>query len=270
MTWLDLNELDDVFRGRWFWSAKGFNLVWFRRADYMQESSKPGQTLPDAVRDLVEARAGSRPTGPIRLLTNLRNFGFRMNPASFYYCYNADGRTLHSIIAEINNTPWNEQFSYVLPCIDAAQSKPLDCARVAEGGLALTKSAPYQPAVQTQPNSNPCLHRFLFDKTFHVSPFIDMEQQYDWRFTVPGPQLAVHMLNMKPDGSMFDATMVLQRKTLTTGTLASALARHPLMTVKVMAAIYFQAARLWLKRCPAFAHPGHAIRTPNTQEKCTP
>jgi DUF1365 family protein len=84
MLFLDLAELPKVFEGRWLWSARRTALARFRRADHVGD---PDQPLDDAVRDLVHAETGSRPTGPIRLLTHLRYFGFVFNPVSFYYCY---------------------------------------------------------------------------------------------------------------------------------------------------------------------------------------
>jgi DUF1365 family protein len=218
MAFLDLDELDTVFRGRLFWSTKAFNIAWFRRDDYMIESSRPDQPLAETVRDLVRARIGSRPVGPIRLLTNVRRFGFGMNPVSFYYCYQPDGTSLHSIVAEITNTPWNEQYCYVLAC----------------------EKVP---------------HRFRFDKAFHVSPFMAMDFNYDWRFSTPGARLSVHMLNQNADSTVFDSTLVLKRREIGTGVLASELVRFPLMTLKVFAAIYFQAAKLWVKGIPVSTHP---------------
>jgi DUF1365 family protein len=57
------------------------------------------------VRDLVEHSSGQRPSGPIRLLTHLRYFGYVFNPVSFYYCFNADDTRLETIVAEVTNTP---------------------------------------------------------------------------------------------------------------------------------------------------------------------
>ena len=62
MAYLDLDELDTVFKNSAFWSADEFNFAWFRRDDYMIESRRPGQSLSDAVRDFVERRSNSRPT----------------------------------------------------------------------------------------------------------------------------------------------------------------------------------------------------------------
>ena len=222
MAFLDLDELDSVFRGRLFWSTRAFNFAWFRRDDYMIAFSRPDQPLAETVRDLVQSRIGSRPLGPIRLLTNLRRFGFGMNPVSFYYCYQPDGVTLHSIVAEITNTPWNEQFSYVLAC--------------------------------TQPP-----HRFHFDKAFHVSPFMAMDFTYDWRFNAPGERLAAHMANLKEGATVFDSTLILRRREIGTGVLARELLRFPLLTLKVFAAIYFQAAKLWLKHTPVSTHPNRVV-----------
>ena len=81
MVWLDLAELDAVFRGRWLWSARRPALAWLRRADYLGDPALPLET---AVRDRIEAETRRRPTGPIRLLTHLRTFGHCFNPVSFY------------------------------------------------------------------------------------------------------------------------------------------------------------------------------------------
>lgn len=221
--WLDLGELDSVFRGRWFWSTTRRALAWFRRADYLGDPSVP---LDVAVRDRVEAATGRRPVGPVRMLSQLRNYGYCFNPVTFYYCYGASGDTVDTIVAEITNTPWGERQSYVLPV-------PAD--RVAQ-----TSAAPFE---------------FTFDKTFHVSPFMPMTQTYRWRFGVPGKDVAVHMDNVEDGASVFDATLVLHRETIATASLARVLIRFPASCVRVLAAIYWQALRLWLKRVPFHPHP---------------
>jgi DUF1365 family protein len=220
MLYLDLDELPHVFDGRWFWSSRRPALAWFRRADYLGDPAIP---LGDAVRDLVQQRTGTRPTGPIRLLTHLRFFGYVMNSVSFYYCFDATGSRVETIVTEITNTPWGERHSYVLS--------------TAEGG---------------SPNA---MQRFRFPKEFHVSPFMAMEQQYDWRFSVPGERLVVHMENYERHGKLFDATLALKREPLDGWSLGTALATHPWMTAKVAAGIYWQALRLYLKRVPFHTHP---------------
>ena len=81
MVYLDLAELDTVFRGRWLWSTRRAALARFDRADHLGD---PAQPLDAAVRDLVERSRGVRPVGPVRLLTHLRYFGYGFNPVSFY------------------------------------------------------------------------------------------------------------------------------------------------------------------------------------------
>jgi len=228
MLWLDLAELDDVFRGRWLWSTRHPTLAWLRRADYLGD---PRVRLERAVRERVEQATGVAPGGPIRLLTQLRILGHCFNPVSFYYCYDASGGRVETIVAEITNTPWYERHAYVLPV-------PADRA----GGATL---------------------RFAFDKTFHVSPFMPMQIGYDWRFTPPGGRLAVHMVNRRAGETLFDATLALEKREITTAHLACALLRFPLGPLQVLGAIYWQALRLWGKRVPFHAHPAKQIaRTP--------
>ena len=220
--YLDLDELDRVFVGRRFWSMNRRNLGEFRRSDYLGDASLP---LIEAVRRRAAASLGRRPEGPIRLLTHLRTFGHCFNPVSFYYCYRPDGETLDCVVAEITNTPWKERHSYVL---DAA------CAERHGSALGWT-----------------------FAKAFHVSPFLPMQREYAWRLQPPGAELRIHM-DVGADATRdFDATLVLERRPLDGSTLARCLLRYPLMTLKVVAAIHWQAFLIWRARNPVYDHPRH-------------
>ncbi|NIP23504.1 DUF1365 family protein, partial [candidate division KSB1 bacterium] len=110
--YLDLDELDRVFSGRWFWSTARPAPVRFRRKDYLGDSAV---SLQAAVRERISSETGKAPTGPIRVLSHLRHFGFSFNPVSFYYCFDPTDSFVETIVAEITNTPWNEQHAYVLP-----------------------------------------------------------------------------------------------------------------------------------------------------------
>lgn len=221
MLYVDLAEIDHIFEGRRFWSAGRRNIAAFRREDFLGDADTP---LDDAVRDKVEAETGHRPSGPIRMLSHLRYFGHSFNPVSFYYCFAPDGTTLDAIVAEITNTPWKQRHAYVLPISRA------------------------------EPHGN--VHGWRFDKRFHVSPFMPMARQYDWRFSTPSDVLRVNMAVFDREQKNFDATLVLQRRELTGANLARVLIRYPLMTMQVVAAIHWQALRLWLRGNPVHEHPG--------------
>lgn len=222
--YLDLDEVDAVFRRRWLWSVNRRNLAEWRRADYLGPANIP---LAQAVRQYVARETGHTPEGPIRLLTHLRYGGYIFNPVSLYYCYRADGTTLDCIVAEITNTPWRERHAYVLPVADAEPQ-----------GRALGWS---------------------FAKSFHVSPFMPMERAYRWSFTAPGSDLHVHMSVLAAGKADFAATLSLKRRPLDGRSLARVLWRYPLMTLQVIAAIHWQALRLWLKSNPVHDHP-HSLR----------
>jgi DUF1365 family protein len=221
MLYLDLDELPCLFDRYWLWSSRRPNLAWFRRADHLGDPARP---LAESVRDLVEQRCGRRPCGPVRLLTQLRYLGHGFNPVSFYYCFDAAGECVEHIVAEVNNTPWGEQHCYLL------------------------NAGPLQRDRRVQ--------RFELNKQFHVSPFMSMDIQYQWSFTRPGERMFAHLQNHQHGDKLFDASLFIERRPISSAALSAALLRYPFMTLKVVAAIYYQALRLWLKKTPFYPHPG--------------
>ena len=220
MMYLDLAELEHLFQGRALWSVERPNLAWFRRRDYLGDPSLP---LDTAVRDLVQEQLGDRPEGAIRMLTHLRYFGHNFNPVTFYYVFDPASEKVATIVANITNTPWGERHSYVL---DARQSVGAEREK-----------------------------RFQFAKSFHVSPFLDMDMEYDWRFSGPDDALRVQMINLRQGTRLFVANLDLKRRELDGGNLAKVLVSYPPITLKAIAGIYWQALRLWLKGATFYPHP---------------
>ena len=97
--------------------------------------------------------------------------------------------------------------------------------------------------------------RFGLSKAFHVSPFLPMDMDYDWRFSVPADTLAVHMSNLRGGNRVFDATLMLRRREISGRSLAATLVRQPVGSLAVVGQIYWQALRLWAKRVPVHVHP---------------
>ena len=217
MPYICLEELPALFDDNWLWSARGRAPAQFRRSDFL---GNPDQPLENEVRRRIFEETGATHTGPVYLLANLRYFGYCMNPIACYYCFSDDETRLEYLVAEVNNTPWNERHSYVL----------------------------------TAPEDGNWLHT-EFDKQFHVSPFNPMDMRYHWRSNTPQRKLVLHLANSSAGERVFDASLSLSAQPMTSSSLNRILWRYPLMTARIGLAIYWQALRLLLKGTPFYSHP---------------
>jgi DUF1365 family protein len=215
MVYLDLDELDAVARLSSLFSLEKFNLLSFFRSDYLGDQQIP---LKEAVLGEVWAATGERYRGRVCMLSNLRHFGYLVNPITCYYCFDETG-TLRHVVAEVTNTPWGERQAYVLP-----------------SGRHGTTGA-------------------WFDKAMHVSPFMGMDMRYRWHHQLPDEALKLIIENHDADGRLFLGKLHLARHNMNTAAIRHLALKYPFMTFKVVAAIYWQALRLWMRKVPFQRHP---------------
>jgi len=172
-------------------------------------------SLGAAVADLVDTRLGHRPSGPVAVLTHPRTWGWLFNPITLYFCFGADGAHVEALVVEVTNTPWHERHIYVVGA--------------------------------------PGSHRF--EKRLHVSPFLDMDMDYELSYTEPGDTLSLSMRTVRGAEVLFDAGFRLRRLEADRRTLGRLIWLHPFMTMKVSGAIYREAFALWRAGVPISAHP---------------
>ncbi len=214
---LDLDEIPTLSRRLRLFSHNSFNCFAFFDRDHGDGSATP---LRIQIEQLLR-QAGLDPEGgAIRVLCLPRVLGHVFNPISIFYCHGRDG-ALQAMLYEVNNT-FGQRHSYLIPV-------------VAEGSAGVIRQA--------------C------EKRFYVSPFMDMAMTYDFRLRVPAATLSVVIHGRDADGLMIAASQVGQRRDLSDAALASAFCRFPLLTLKVVAGIHWEALRLWLKGNKLRARP---------------
>lgn len=227
---LDLAEIDGLDRRLRLFSRNRFNLMSFRDRDH-------GDGSGAALRAQIEAwlhRAGiDIGRGPIRLLTMPRLLGYVFNPISLYYCHQPDGR-LAAMVYEVTST-FGLRHAYVVPV--AAEDQV--------AGV-IGQGAP---------------------KALHVSPFMGMEMDYEFRGHAPGERLDLTIRGLDAEGPLIIAAMAAGRRPLHDAELLSAAIKLPLMTLKVMIAIHWEALKLWLKGVPLTRQPPPAAEPVTIQHR---
>jgi DUF1365 family protein len=224
MAWLDIDRIPALMAASPWTSYNRFNWASFDDRDHFGDTRL---SLRERVTQDARLHGVVLPDGPIFLLTHLRYLGYCFNPISFYFCYDHSG-ALDTILAEVHST-FGESRNYWL--------------------------SPHNQ----QPAQNALHYRCA--KTMHVSPFMDMNLDYEFVLTEPAEKLVAHMNTIQRDASgdsprsFFDATLALQRQPWTARNLGRILLLHPWMTAKVIGAIHWEALRLFLKRVPIFTHP---------------
>lgn len=229
---IDLDELPALAQRLRFFSLNRFNLFSLHEADYgaskgAGKGAGKGAARCETLRQRVDAQltaAGLRAGGTIRLLSMPRILGYAFNPLSVYFCHLPDDESnggLQAILYEVNNT-FGERHSYLIE-VDEGQ--------------------------RVQSNHGGQIDQHCA-KEFHVSPFLGLQMDYGFRVKPPGtdqPDLRLDITASDAEGPLLFARLDARRRTLDDAALLLAFFSHPLLTLKVVGAIHWEALRLWVK-----------------------
>jgi len=218
MFYLNLDEIDTLHQQMKFMSRNRFNLFNFRDKDHLQlprENPDTSKNVRQHITDYLRSQGVDMGNGRIMVLTNLCTLGYQFNPVSFYFCYDEADQPLCSIV-EVCNT-----FREMKPYFLGADTRQADHFKL---------------------NTT---------KFFYVSPFTDMDTNFDFDLEVPGEKLQIRIDDFDQKGErFFISTLAGSRKPLTDTNLLIYFISFPLITLKVISLIHWQAFKLWIKKLP--------------------
>jgi hypothetical protein len=250
---LDLDELASLDRKLRLFSWNRRNLYSFQDGDFLPTHeplhNRPGPT-PDVCHIIYDKHPGLKSRvvaylagrgidltgGRVLLVTLPRVFGYLFNPVSFYFCYDRHGQPVASI-AEVTNT-----FKEMKPFVLGPECR----------GPATENGGP-NANPSSVPGSPSPVFRLRVPKYFYVSPFTDMDVAFDFTLRTPGDQLSVQIDDHAAGQRTLTSVLHGSRRPLTDGRLAWFSLKYPLITLKVISLIHWNALRLYLKNVPWFA-----------------
>lgn len=150
------------------------------------------------------------------ILTNLRNFGYIFNPVSFYYCYDKNG-VFRVLFSEVNNTFLDQKMYYTL--IDDASEEMFSSRQ---------------------------------RKNYYISPFISHDNDLEWNFNIPGESFKMYINSLKEGVTTLKTCLDGERVEISNRRLLWIQLRYPLMTIRIIVLIHYQALKLFLKKIPYF------------------
>ena len=224
---IDLDRLAEADRLSPLFAVNRAALYSFRESDH---GRRDGSSLRAHAQACAAEHEIDLTGGRVLLLCYPRLFGYTFNPLSVYFCHRADG-SLALLIYEVRNT-FGDIHPYVLP---------VRAGDVSAAGV-----------------------RQEQDKLFHVSPFVGMAMRYRFRISPPGERVKLRILETDREGPLLAATFIGRHRALSTRALLRAFVALPLVTAKIIAAIHWEALRLWLKGARLVAPPDTATANANS------
>lgn len=217
---LDLDELPALDRRLRLFAVNRPGVFSFQDSDHMDRET--GDTRRK-LRAFLRHQGVDLEDGKIFLLTQCRLFHYVFNPVSFYFCYTAQ-QALHAVVAEVNNT-FGERHLYLLS------------------------------EHNRQPAAKPGRRSYQARKIMHVSPFLSTDAIYDFHFAPVAERLSLRIGESERGERILDSHLWGRRRELSDRRLGAVLLRYPLLTLKITAAIHWQALRLYRKGAPFSSQP---------------
>jgi DUF1365 family protein len=214
---LDVYEIESAQHG---FGVFGFS--WYHPLRFVEKDYLKGEpfSLSQRIKNKVRALNGYKDIERIVMLVQVRSFGVYFSPANFYFCYDINKKCTQ-MLAEVSNTPWNERHYYWVDLQNEGEK--------------------------------------INKKSFQVSPFMDLDMSYYWRVTPPSSakeRLLISIENKRVNSQnaeiekLFDVSLIMSKQEFTKKRLLRVWCQLPIMSIKVVSAIYWQALKIFLKRIP--------------------